>query len=62
MELAKARVAAELQPAAAAKDAEIQALKARLDADEVARRLAVTEALSPVERERDALASERPNA
>ena len=58
VELAKARVAAELQPAAAAKDAEIQGLKARLDAGEVARRLAVAEALSVVEKERDALASE----
>ncbi len=58
VELAQVKVASELQQAAAAKDAEIQALKARLDADEVARRLAVTEALSPVEKERDALASE----
>ena len=37
---------------------EIQELKARLDAAEVARKLAVTEALSAVQKERDALANE----
>ena len=58
VELAKARFASDLQKAAAAKDSEIQDLKARLDAGEVARKLAVTEALSAVEKERDALASE----
>ena len=42
VELAKAKVAAELQRAAAAKDSEIQGLKAKLDAGEVARKLAVT--------------------
>ena len=58
VELAKAMVASELQKAAAAKDAEIQSLKARLDAGEVERKLAVNEALSIVEKERDALANE----
>jgi hypothetical protein len=58
VELAKAKVANELQKAAAAKDAEIQELKAKLDSGEVARKLAVTEALSAVEKERDALANE----
>ncbi len=58
VELAKARLAGELQQAAAAKDAEIQGLKAMLDAGEVARRLAVAEALGAVEKERDALANE----
>ena len=58
VELARTQVASELQKAASAKDAEIQELKARLDATEVAGRLAVTEALSAVEKERDALASE----
>ena len=48
----------ELQKSAAAKDAEIQELKARLDAGEVARKLAVTEALSAVEKWRDTLANE----
>jgi hypothetical protein len=58
VELAQARLAGESQKAAAAKDAEIQALKSRLDAGEVARKLAVAEALSKVERERDSLANE----
>lgn len=58
VELAKTKAASELQRAAATKDAEIQELKARLDASDVARKLAVTEALSTVEKERDALANE----
>ena len=58
IELATARLAGELQKAAATKDSEIQELKARLDAGEVARRLAVAEALSTVEKERDQLANE----
>jgi hypothetical protein len=58
VELAKAKAGQRMQKAAAAKDAEIQELKARLDAGEVARKLAVTEALSAVEKERDALANE----
>lgn len=58
VELAQTKVAGELQKAAAAKDAEIQELKARLEAGEVARRLAVTEALSAVEKERDTLQNE----
>ncbi len=55
--LVRAQVAHELQQTAAAKDAEILGLKAKLDAGEVARKLAVTEALSQVEKERDELAS-----
>jgi len=58
VELAQAKVTSELQKTAAAKDVEIQELKARLDAGEVARKLAVAEALSAVEKERDALANE----
>jgi len=53
--LAEARLASEVQKAAAAKDAEIQALKSRLDAGGMAQRLAVTEAVGAVEKERDAL-------
>jgi len=56
--LAEAKVTNALQKAAAAKDTEIQALKAQLDAGEVARKLAVTEALGVVSKERDALANE----
>lgn len=58
VELAQAKVASEMQKAAVAKDSEIQELKAKLDAGEVARKLAVTEALSAVEKERDSLANE----
>jgi len=56
--LAEANVTNALQKAAAAKDTEIQALKAQLDAGEVARKLAVTEALGAVSKERDQLANE----
>jgi hypothetical protein len=58
IELLKARVAGEMQKAAAAKDVEIHELKARLDAGDMERRLAVAEALGAVEKQRDALASE----
>jgi hypothetical protein len=58
IELAQAKGASDMQNAAAAKDSEIQELKARLDAGEVARKLAVTEARSAVEKERDTLANE----
>lgn len=58
LDLAKAKADGELQQTAAAKDAEILALKARIDASEVARRLAVTEALGALEKERDGLAYE----
>jgi len=46
-----------LQNAAATKDAEIQGLKAKIDAIELTQRLAITEALSAVEKERDELKS-----
>lgn len=59
--LAQAQVANELQKAAAAKDAEIQALKAQLDAGGVERDLAVAQALSAVEKQRDALENKLAN-
>lgn len=55
LELAESRAAAALQKAAAVKDAEIQNLKAKLDAGVAAQKLAVSEALNAVEKERDAL-------
>ncbi|MBQ0918497.1 DUF2130 domain-containing protein [Hydrogenophaga aromaticivorans] len=58
VELATTKVASELQKAAVAKDSEIQELKAKLEAGEVARKIAVTEALSAVEKERNTLANE----
>ena len=56
--LAEARVANALQKAAAVKDTEIQALQAQLASGEVARKLAVAEALGVVNKERDGLANE----
>ena len=53
----KARLVNELQKSAASKDAEIQAIKAKLDATEVAQKLAINEAVSAVEKERDELKS-----
>jgi hypothetical protein len=58
VELAETKAAGELQKAAAAKDGEIQELKSKLEAGDVARKLAVSEALSAVEKERDALSNE----
>ena len=58
VELAKSEAGSQMQKAAAAKDTEIQALVAKLDAGEVAKKLAVTEALGEVEKKKDALLSE----
>ena len=55
VELATTKVASELQKVATTKEAEIQQLKARIDASEVEQKLAVNEALRAVEKERDAL-------
>jgi hypothetical protein len=53
VELARSKLAAEMQNSAATKDSQIQELKAKLDAGEVAQTLAVTIAVSKVEKERD---------
>ncbi len=58
VELAKSEVGSAMQKATAAKDTEIQALKAKLDTGEVSTKLAVTEALGRIEKERDALVNE----
>lgn len=58
VELAKEKAGREMQKAVVAKDTEIQNLKSKLDAGEVARKLAVSEALKVVENERDALSNE----
>ena len=55
VDLAKTQLASEFQRTAAVKDTEIQDLKAKLNEGEMARKIAVTEALSKVEKERDAL-------
>ncbi|MBT7308423.1 MAG: DUF2130 domain-containing protein [Gammaproteobacteria bacterium] len=56
-ELADTRRSKELQEAAAKKDREILGLRARLDAREVEQRLAITDAVSVVEKERDTIKS-----
>jgi hypothetical protein len=58
IQLAEANVKAELQKDASGKEAEIARLKAELEAIETAKKLAVTEAVSVIERERDALRSQ----
>ncbi|GHA01197.1 hypothetical protein GCM10008090_07890 [Arenicella chitinivorans] len=58
VELAKSNVRNDMQAIASAKDTEIKKLEAKLEAEEVARKLAVTEALKTVEKERDLLANE----
>ena len=58
VELAKSNVRNDMQEIASAKDAEIKRLEVKLEAEEVARKLAVTEALKDVEKERDLLANE----
>jgi len=57
VELARITVASELQETAAAKDAEIQGLKATLDGQGLVQKLAITEAVRVVEKERDELRS-----
>jgi hypothetical protein len=57
VELAQARAASELQKASSARDAEILKLKAELNAGNIAQKLAITEAVSAVEKERDTLRS-----
>ena len=57
VELATTKVTSELEKASAAKDAEIKELMGRLGAGEVTQKLAVTEALRPLEKERDTLAN-----
>ena len=55
LELAEARLLNELQRAAAEKDMRIQTLELQVDAANVSQRLALTEAVSAVEKERDRL-------
>jgi len=58
VELAKEKIGREMQKATAAKETEIQDLKAQIDAGEIAQKLAVTEALEVVKKERDTIANE----
>lgn len=58
LELVKEQITNKMQKASSVKDAEIMELKAKVDAGEVAQKLAVTEALKNVEKDRDSLATE----
>lgn len=58
VELATAQAAEAMAKAAAQKNSEIQDLKAKLESQEVERKLAVTEALTTLEKERDSLIKE----
>ncbi len=62
LELAKTQAQSQLQAAAAEKDALIQELRAQVQAAEVAKQLALKEALGAVEQERDALKNQLVNA
>ena len=62
IELATTKVTSDSRAAAAAKDAEIQSLNAKLEAGEAAQKLAVTTAMGALEKDRDALANELANA
>lgn len=55
LQLAQAQMTAQLQAAAAAKEAEILKLQGKLDAEAVAREIAVKDALAELAKERDAL-------
>lgn len=57
VELAKQQATNDAQKNSAAKDAEIQDLKARLEAGDTSKQLAVSEAVKAVEKERDDLAN-----
>lgn len=54
-QLAEQKLANELQKAAATKDAEIQSLEAKLGSGDIAHKLAITQAVTTVEKERDEL-------
>ncbi len=56
VELAKQQISNELQKEASAKDAVIHDLQAKLEAGETSKQLAISNALKPIEKERDELA------
>ena len=58
VELAITKVTSELEKAAATKDAEIKELKAKLDSSQDKQKLAVTEAVNALEKERDSLSNQ----
>ena len=58
VELARSKDAGEFQKANTAKDTEIQGLKSKLEAGEVAQKLAINEAVNGIEKQRDELKSD----
>lgn len=58
LELAEARLMNDLQRATVEKDRRIQTLEAQIDSENVSRRLALVEAVSAIEKERDRLQSD----
>lgn len=58
IDLATAKISNELEKASLVKDSEIKELKAKLDASDATKRLAISEALSAVEKDRDIISSE----
>lgn len=58
IDLATAKISSELEKASLVKDAEIKELKAKLEASDATKRLAISEALSAVEKDRDIISIE----
>jgi len=57
VELERSKISSEMQKTVTEKDAELQDLKAKLDANHIAQKLAITEAVSAAEKDRDELKS-----
>ena len=55
VELEKTKAAGELDKRVATKDAEIQELRSRLEANDISKKLAINEAVNAIEKERDSL-------
>lgn len=55
VELEKTKVTSELDKRVATKDAEIQELRSRLEANDISKKLAINEAVNAIEKERDSL-------
>jgi len=55
VELEKTKVTSELDKRVAVKDAEIQELRSRLEANDISKKLAINEAVNAIEKERDSL-------
>jgi len=58
VELARSKDASEFQKTTTAKDAEIQELKSKIEVGEIAQKLAITESINGIEKQRDELKSD----